>query len=126
MAVKVFAETLCPDVLIITFEFDRWSSAAGPQRDRLDVLGLGRDGRLVVAELKRGRAPDTVELQAIKYAAMASRFTEELLAELHATRPAEQPQKGRTVRPFDPAANRRHFGWAGSNVWAERFGAPLF
>lgn len=77
-------ETLGPDVLIVTFEFDRWSSASGPQRDRLDVLGLGRDGRLVVAELKRGRAPDTVELQAIKYAAMASRFTEDLLAELHA------------------------------------------
>ena len=27
--------------------------------------------------------PDTVELQAIKYAAMASRFTEELLTEFH-------------------------------------------
>jgi hypothetical protein len=38
----------------------------------------------VVAELKRGRAPDTVELQAIKYAAMASHFTLDQLAELHA------------------------------------------
>jgi hypothetical protein len=46
-------------------------------------LGLGVDGRLVLAELKRGRAPDTVDLQAIKYAAMASRFDEETLVKLH-------------------------------------------
>jgi hypothetical protein len=38
----------------------------------------------VVAELKRDRAPDTVEMQAIKYAAMASRFTEDSLVEQHA------------------------------------------
>lgn len=48
------------------------------------MLGLGADGRLVVAELKRDRAPDTVEMQAIKYAAIASRFTEDTLAEQHA------------------------------------------
>jgi hypothetical protein len=54
------------------------------ERDRLDVLGLGADGRLVVAELKRDRAPDTVEMQAIKYAAMASRFTKDTLVEQHA------------------------------------------
>jgi hypothetical protein len=77
-------EILGPDVLIVTFEFDQWSSASGPQKDRLDILGLGSDGRLVVAELKRGKAPDTVDMQAIKYAAVASRFTEELLAEKHA------------------------------------------
>ena len=35
-------------VLIVTFEFDRWASPAGPQKDRLDILELGRDGRLVV------------------------------------------------------------------------------
>ena len=77
-------EILGPDVLIITFEFDQWgvSSGAAP-KDRLDVLGLGSDGRLVVAELKRGKSPDTVDLQAIKYAAMASRFDEDQLARLH-------------------------------------------
>jgi hypothetical protein len=37
-----------------------------------------------VTELKRDRAPDTVEMQAIKYAAMASRFTPEVLASQHA------------------------------------------
>lgn len=78
-------EMLGDDVMIVTFEFDRWWSSGGaPERDRLDVLGLDRSGRLVVAELKRDRAPDTVEMQAIKYAAMASRFTPEILATQHA------------------------------------------
>ena len=66
-------------VRVVTFEFDRWTSKAGDPRDRLDVLGLDQTGRLVVAELKRGTAPDTTEMQAIKYAAMASRFTVEAL-----------------------------------------------
>lgn len=75
-------EILGPDVLILTFEFDRWQAFSGDrQADRLDVLGLDSEGRLVVAELKRDKAPDTVEMQAIKYAAMASRFTEDLLVE---------------------------------------------
>jgi hypothetical protein len=72
-------------VQIVTFEFDRWGTARGENpRDRLDVLGLGADGRLVVAELKRDVAPDTVYSQAIKYAAMASRFDDRTLGEYHA------------------------------------------
>jgi alkylated DNA nucleotide flippase Atl1 len=78
-------EILGPDVLILTMEFDRWQAASGaPQLDRFDVLGLDPDGRLVVAELKRDKAPDTVAMQAIKYAALASRFTEDDLVEAHA------------------------------------------
>ena len=73
-----------PDVLIVTFEFDRWQARGGRAADRLDLLGLDPDGRLVVVELKRGPAPDTVEMQAIKYAALASRFTPETLGETHA------------------------------------------
>jgi hypothetical protein len=77
-------EIIGDEVLIITFEFDQWGVTSGTApRDRLDVLGLGSDGRLVVAELKRGRAPDTVDLQSIKYAAMASRFDGTQLARLH-------------------------------------------
>lgn len=75
-------QILGPDVLIVSVEFDRWQSATGDrERDRLDVLGLGRDGRLVVAELKRDKAPDTVQMQAVKYAALTSRFTEQTLIE---------------------------------------------
>jgi len=72
------------DLAIVTFEFDRWWASSAAPADRLDVLALGKDGRLVVVELKRDRAPDTVEMQAVKYAAMASRFTPETLASQHA------------------------------------------
>ncbi|CAB4791375.1 MAG: DUF91 domain-containing protein [Actinobacteria bacterium] len=79
-------QVLGEGVLIVTFEFDRWRNATGTaERDRLDVLGIDRNGTLVVAELKRGAAPDTVEMQAIKYAAMASRFSVQLLAEAHSS-----------------------------------------
>lgn len=78
-------EILSPDVLIVAFEFDRWQDWRGErQRDRLDILGLDSGGRLVLVELKRDTAPDTVEMQAIKYAAMASRFTEDDLVRYHA------------------------------------------
>lgn len=82
--VLAYPAILGDDILIVTFEFDRWWSSSGSPADRLDVLGLGSDGRLLVAELKRDKAPDTVEMQAIKYAAMASRFTQESLASQHA------------------------------------------
>lgn len=82
--VMAHPEILGPGIMVVTSEFDRWQAAAGGRPlDRLDVLGLDSDGRLVVAELKRDRAPDTVEMQAIKYAAFVSRFTEEALAEHH-------------------------------------------
>jgi len=78
-------EILGNDVLIVTFEFDRWLAGSGQRPlDRLDVLGIDSEGRLVVVELKRDKAPDTVEMQAIKYAAMASRFTEDTLVEQYA------------------------------------------
>lgn len=78
-------QMLGADVRIVTFEFDRWGTARGENpRDRLDVLGLGDDGRLVVAELKRDVAPESVYGQAIKYAAMASRFDDRTLGEYHA------------------------------------------
>jgi hypothetical protein len=78
-------EILGAGVMIVTFEFDRWKTTSGPPpQDRLDILGLDETGHLVVAELKRGVAPDSVEMQAIKYAAMVSRFSLEALADRHA------------------------------------------
>jgi hypothetical protein len=96
-------EIIGPDVMIVTFEFDRWTSAAGAQKDRLDVLGLGKDGRIVVAELKRGRAPDTVDMQALKYAAMASRFKAGLLAEYYARFTRRDEQRGGGQVPLTEA-----------------------
>src|SRR3984885_4355876 len=74
---------LGPAVKVVTFEFDGIPTPAGAGRDRISVLGLGADGRLVVAELKSGRSPD-VEVSAIKYAAMASRMLPESLADHYA------------------------------------------
>ena len=67
-------EILGPGVMIVAVEYDGWVVHGGARKDRLDVLGLNSDGRLVVVEIKRGIAPDTVDMQAVKYAAMASRF----------------------------------------------------
>lgn len=71
-------------VKVVAVEYDAFVVGADPQRSRLDILGLDADGRLVVAELKRGFAPDTVDMQVVKYAAMASRFRLETLAAAHA------------------------------------------
>jgi hypothetical protein len=76
---------LGPNVEIIASEYDRWQTAGGvPVLDRLDILAVDPDGRLVVAELKRGVAPHTVHMQAINYAAMVSRLTPDDIAELYA------------------------------------------
>jgi len=78
--IKANPEILGEGILIITSEFDRWVSGSGNHSDRLDLLGLDADGRLVVAELKRDGAPDFVASQAIRYAAYASRFDLDTIA----------------------------------------------
>ena len=52
-------------------------------KDRLDVLAVDQTGQLVVIELKRDDAPTDVHLQAITYAAMVSRFSEEQIIGIH-------------------------------------------
>ncbi len=80
-------EILGEDVLVVTFEFDRWITGAGaPTWERLDVLALDRAGRLIVAELKRDVAPDAVMVQALNYAAMARGFSLDLLVEAYGAR----------------------------------------
>src|SRR5580704_7301481 len=74
---------LGPAVKVITFEFDGVPTAGSAARDRVWVLGLGADGRLVVAELKSSRVADA-EVSAIKYAAAVSRMLPESLAEHYA------------------------------------------
>lgn len=78
-------ELIGAGVKVVTFEFAKWIAPSGtPTADRLDVLGLDRTGRLVVVELKRDRAPETVTMQAINYAPMVSRFNLDALADAHA------------------------------------------
>ncbi|MFJ8832007.1 hypothetical protein [Micromonospora aurantiaca] len=82
--VVVHPEVIGDGVRVITIEYDRWSTGSGTSaRQRLDVLGLDRAGRLVVVELKRERDRD-IHLQALTYAALVSRFTITTLASAHA------------------------------------------
>jgi hypothetical protein len=94
-----------PGLLILTEEYDKWTTADGDRvRDRLDLLALDTDGHLVVIELKRDGAPGDVHLQAVTYAAMVSRFTEEDLARIHAEflqrsgRECDVPEALRVIR----------------------------
>jgi Domain of unknown function (DUF4268) len=75
-------EILGLGVEIVTFDFDR-AGTIPEQPDRMSVLGLGQDGRLVVAELKWGKGADA-EVAAVKYAAWASRMLPESLADHYA------------------------------------------
>jgi hypothetical protein len=110
--VRANPEVLGDDVRIVTFEFGTWQGTQRPEADRLDLLGLDGDGRLVVAELKRGRAPDNVDLQAIKYAAYASRFTPAALARTHSEYLSRVPTVDSTSVSAEEATTEleRHVG----------------
>jgi hypothetical protein len=78
-------EVLGAAIKIVAFEFGSWTGSSGDrERDRLDILALDGEGRLIVVELKRDKAPDTVDMQALKYAALVSRFTRDDLNKVHA------------------------------------------
>lgn len=96
-------QVLGPQVKIVAFEFGSWSGHTGEkEKDRLDVLALDADGHLIVVELKRDKAPDTVEMQALKYAALVSRFTRDDLDKVHARYLSKQT--GTDVTPDQAAA----------------------
>jgi alkylated DNA nucleotide flippase Atl1 len=122
-------EILGEDVLIVTFEFDRWITGAGaPTWERLDVLALDRAGRLIVAELKRDVAPDAVMVQALNYAAMARGFSLDLLVEAYGARrggelsTAELQQE---LREWAPAVSDETLAPPRIALVAEDFGPVL-
>lgn len=77
-------EALDPKLKIITTQFNRWASKEDSALERPDIIALSEAGELVVIELKRVK-DTTVHLQALTYAALASSFTLDLLAEEHAS-----------------------------------------
>jgi len=103
-------EVLGSSIKIVAFEFGSWTGHTGEkERDRLDVLALDGEGHLIVVELKRDKAPDTVEMQALKYAALVSRFTRDDLDRVHARYRTQT--SGREITPDDAAAEL--------DAWAE-------
>lgn len=99
---------LGPDVLMVTAEYDQWSSNIGSTaKERLDLLGLDAAGRLLVVELKRD-GDARIHQQAITYAALVSGFDEEALAEVHA---AVRTQRGQPTTSAEALALlREHVG----------------
>lgn len=97
-------------LLVLTQEYDKWAVTDGRAvKDRLDLLALDSAGQLVVIELKRDEAPTNVHLQAITYAAMVSRCTEDDLARIHAKFLADQG-KGSVAEEDAAELIRRHVG----------------
>lgn len=68
-------EILGERLLILSMEFDRFTNS----NDRLDLLALDENGNLVVIELKRDSAAGLADLQAIRYAAMVSSMTIDMI-----------------------------------------------
>lgn len=64
-------EIVSPDILVIAEEFSQWEDS----HRRIDLLGVDKDARLVVIELKRTEDGGHMDLQAIRYAAMVSAMT---------------------------------------------------
>lgn len=82
--IETYPEIIERDLLVITTEFDQWQLRERRVADRLDVLFLDSAGSLLVAELKRDEAPDTTDLQALKYTAYCSQLTVDDVAEQYA------------------------------------------
>ena len=73
-----FPEILGEELLIITTEYDKFDKT----KERLDLLAIDKNGKLVIVELKREESGKSVELQAIKYAAYCSTLTMEEVVSL--------------------------------------------
>jgi hypothetical protein len=70
-ALKKNIEAISPNTLIIAEEFCEWDDS----NRRIDLLGIDRDGNIIVIELKRDETGGHMELQALRYAAMVSTMT---------------------------------------------------
>jgi hypothetical protein len=65
--------------MILTNEYDRFDKT----KERLDLLGLDKEGNVVIIELKRDDSGKNVDLQALKYAAYCSTLTLDRIVSIH-------------------------------------------
>lgn len=68
---RTHIDVIADEVLVVAEEFGAFTEA----RRRIDLLGVDREGHLVVIELKRTTDGGHLELQALRYAAMVSAMT---------------------------------------------------
>lgn len=64
-------EIISPDTMVLDEEFSNWEDSSR----RIDLLGLRKDGSLIVIEIKRTQDGGHAELQAIRYASMINSMT---------------------------------------------------
>lgn len=72
-------DVIAPETLVISEEFSSWDRSDR----RIDLLGIDRQARLVVIELKRTPDDSLADLQAVRYAAMVSKMTFDEVVETH-------------------------------------------
>jgi hypothetical protein len=72
-------EIISPDTLIVAEEFGEWDDS----KRRIDLLGINKDGNLIVIELKRTEDGGHMELQALRYASMISTLTFSKLVQIY-------------------------------------------
>ena len=92
-------DALGEDLLIIQKEFDGFDDT----RERLDLLALDKEGRLVVIENKLDDSGRDVVWQALKYAAYCSNLTQKVIREIN------QKYLGRSSEGEDAEAKLRDF-----------------
>ena len=95
-------DVISPNTLVISEEFSGWDRSDR----RIDLLGVDRQARLVVVELKRTTDDSLADLQALRYAAMVSNMTFDEAVETF------RRYLARRQREYDPKALLLQFlGW---------------
>jgi hypothetical protein len=96
---RTHIQIIAPDTKFIAEEFSAWEDS----RRRIDLLALDRDARLVVVELKRTDTGGHSELQALRYAAMASsmKFDDVVRAHAHAEQISDEAARDAILEFLD-------------------------
>lgn len=124
--IERYPEIIERDLLVVTTEFDQWQVRDRRVSDRLDVLFLDSAGSLLVAELKRDEAPDTTDLQALKYTAYCSQLTVDDVVEQYSRYHAVSADEARqAVLEHAPALKDRELGPIRVRIVANGFGPSV-
>lgn len=124
--VESYPEMLGPDLIVITTELDQWELRDQKVSDRLDVLMLDASGHLLVAELKRGEATDTADLQALKYAAFCANLTvKDVIEEYARYRGIADEEALAAIVEHAPSLEENELGSVRVRLVASAFGASV-